>query len=54
MNGSVALAGDLEMIDLRLVANHQLKHGIDLVVLVIGTFMGLDQGRAGPSADHHQ
>ena len=54
VDGGVALARDLDMIDPRLVADHQLKHGVDLIIRFIAPLMGLDEGRAGAAADHHQ
>ena len=50
----LALARDLDVIDLRLVADHQLQHGVDLIVRLTAPLMGLDERRAGAFADHHQ
>ncbi len=49
-----ALADDLDVIDMGLVADENLERGIDLIVAAGGTFMTFDQHGAGALLHHHQ
>ena len=50
----VALARDLDVIDMRLVGDRQLQRGIGLIVAAVGALVALDQHRARALLDHDQ
>ena len=54
VDGAAAFTRDLDVIDPRRVANHQLKRGVDSIIRLAATLVGLDQRRAGAFTDHHQ
>ena len=46
MQRACALAGDLDVVDMSLVADHEFERGIDLVVAARRALVALDQHRA--------
>ena len=50
----VALARDLDVIDMRVVGDRQLQRGIGLVVAAVRALMALDQHRARALLDHDE
>ncbi len=52
MNKVVGPAGDLDVVDMGVVADHQLERGVDLVAC--GRVVAFDQHDAGALLDHHQ
>ena len=49
-----ALADDLDMIDMGLIADEQFERGVDLIVAAGRPLVALDQHHAGALLDHHQ
>ena len=49
-----ALARDLDVVDMRLVADLELERGVDLAVAAGRAFVAFDQHRACAAADDHQ
>ena len=54
MQRAGALAGDLDVVDMGFVADHDLERGVDLVVAARGPLVALDQHRPRALADHGQ
>ena len=53
MQGRVALAGDLDVVDLGAAADLEVERGVDLVVNTVRTFVAFHQRQLRARADAH-